>query len=253
VLSCPGCEKNLALIGGKLTEAEPATDAVIAKARQERDELAATLHDAASKASEAERSLNTASALRDRDDSKRAERIEKAEGIDNHIRAQIPIVELLGPDGVRATIRNQVIEMVNVKLAGFSDIMQLPPVTLEWAALPGKNTPTISASLGGREMFKLCNSERWIVSAIIQIAIASGDGSTMILLDDAETCVGQYREKLVLLAKDLDIQVVMAMALGHTSITADLEKAGLGQTYWIEDGKVVPLAEARQKVLKAAA
>ena len=252
LVTCP-CGKMGHVVGNKLEEVEPASKEEVDAAKAKRQELLNNQSGIAQKANLADRALTEAAALRNRDDSKRAERIDKAKEIDAKIRLQMPIADLMGPDGVRATIRDDVMHLVNNRLADLSEVMGMAPVSFVWGKVPGKNTPTIHAELGGRPLYMLSRSEQWRVGALVQAVIATSDGSTMMLLDDAEIVVAENRELLIRLAHHLALQVVVAMSLAKPALAADLEAAGLGRTYWIEGGKVAPLTEAKQAALSEAA
>ena len=252
LVTCP-CGKMGHVVGNKLEEVEPASKEEVDAAKAKRQELSENQSSIAQKANLADRALTEAAALRSRDDSKRAERIASAKEIDAKIRLQMPIADLMGPNGVRATIRDDVMHLVNNRLADLSEVMGMPPVSFVWGKVPGKNTPTIHAELGGRPLYMLSRSEQWRVGALVQAVIATSDGSTMMLLDDAEIVVAENRELLIRLADHLELQVVVAMSLAKPELAADLEAADLGRTYWIEGGKVTPLTKAKQAALSEAA
>lgn len=75
----------------------------------------------------------------------------------------------------------------------------------------------------------------------------------MMVLDDAEVVVGENRNLLLALAEHLELRVVMAMSLANPGLAVDFEEYGLGRTYWVEGGKGMPLAEAKQAAMQAAA
>jgi hypothetical protein len=112
---------------------------------------------------------------------------------------------------------------------------------------------TFCGYMGGTPYEGLSSSEQWRVRTIVQVAIASHDGSSLILLDDADILHMKNREALVALLDREKIKAVVAMTLNSPDKTPDLQAAGLGRSYRVEGGQVIELADARQAAMASAA
>jgi hypothetical protein len=126
-------------------------------------------------------------------------------------------------------------------------------VRLVWTEELGKKTMTFCGYMGGTPYEGLSSSEQCPDRTNVQVAIASHDGSSLILLDDADILHMKNREALVALLDREKIKAVVAMTLNSPDKTPDLQAAGLGRSYWVEGGQVIELADSRQAAMASAA
>ena len=146
------------------------------------------------------------------------------------------------------------LSLVNNQLDEMASRLGIEAINLVWGPEPGKQIPTICARMGKRRYQNLSSSEQWRVRLAVQLLIAKRDGSNIVLLDDCEILVRERREPLIMMLKDCGINVVATMSISDGANNApDLARAGLGQTYWVEGGKILPLDEAKQLAVPAVA
>ena len=251
---CPHCAKPIEVRGGKLHKPEPVNEAERERLASMKRAMSGKVAGLSDDARKAEAELIAANKLSERATTDRQERIDKAGEVHARITTQADLIEILGPDGVRAKKRDEMLHLVNSELATLSERLGMGPVSLVWGPEPGKQIPTVTARLDNRLFQNCCRSERWRMSLIVQILIAKRDGSNMVIVDDCDILVRERRTPLIRLLQDTGINVVAAMSISDGPGNApDLEAAGLGRSYWIEGGKVAPLTEAKQAALSEAA
>lgn len=253
-LSCPHCSKQITLRQGALYKYLPVDEAERDRLLRTRNAMTGKVAGLADDARKAEQAFVAAQAIAAHSAEDRENRIERAAAVHEEIKTQQSLVEVLGPEGVRAEKRDQMLSLVNSQLDEMASRVGIEAINLVWGPEPGKQIPTICARMGARLYKNLSSSEQWRVRLVIQLLIAKRDGSNIILLDDCEILVRQRRDALVMLLKDCGINVLAAMSISDGARNApDLEAAGYGQTYWVEGGKVLPLSEAKQTAVQKAA
>jgi hypothetical protein len=103
-------------------------------------------------------------------------------------------------------------------------------------------TEDFRVTLGGRVYPLLSDSDQLRVRAILQVAMAKIDGSSMVIIDRAEALDAENKKKLISLLIDCGVPSLVAMVVPKPSMVPDLAKAGYGSTLWVDGGEAKPLA-----------
>lgn len=144
------------------------------------------------------------------------------------------IIDALADTGLR---RKKLIRV----LSSFNDsILGALCAAANWR--PVTVTPDMEVEYDGMPHPLLCKSEQYRVRFVMQVAMAQLDGSALVIIDDADALPMSARKGLLLMLKSCGIPTVVGMMVPGPDKTPDLEKAGLGVTYWMEDG----VAESHQ-------
>ena len=73
--------------------------------------------------------------------------------------------------------------------------------------------------------------------------MAQLDGSAMVVLDAADVLDGPTRSGLFALLEEAGLPALVCMTLSRREQLPDLAAAGLGASWWIEDGVAQPLRQ----------
>jgi len=93
---------------------------------------------------------------------------------------------------------------------------------------------TMDIRYGGRAYMFLSASEQYRVRAILQLCIATLDGSQMVIFDGADILDNAGRNGLLSLLVSSNIHAIVAMTFNKPESVPDL--SGVGKAYWIEKG-----------------
>jgi hypothetical protein len=146
------------------------------------------------------------------------------------------VLELLAPDGLRAKRLSQVLEVFNSQVLGeLAASAGWRPVTV---------APDLSVSYAGRPYALCATSEQYRARAVLQLAMARLDGSSMVVLDAADVLDGPTRSGLFGMLEAAGLPALVAMTLSRREQLPNLATAGLGASYWIEAGIAEPLPAA---------
>ncbi len=152
------------------------------------------------------------------------------------IRRKIAIVDLLAPEGMRAARLAERLEAFN------QELLQLCTIA-EWATVSVE--PDGSLRYAGTRRPRLSSGgERMKCDVIMQIALGMRDGSEVFLVDEADILDGVGRNGLFALLQHTGQHAVVAMMLLNRKAAPDLKKAGIGETFWIEQATAGALAAA---------
>ena len=158
-----------------------------------------------------------------------------ADDLHDKIMTNNAVIDILAPDGLRATKLGHVLELFNTA--------QLARLSLA----AGWNQVTVDAEMtlayGGRPYALLSTSEQYRVRAVLQVAMAHLDGSAMVVLDAADVLDGPTRSGLFDLLEEAGLPALVCMTLSRREQVPDLEAAERGMSYWIADGIARPLHE----------
>lgn len=144
------------------------------------------------------------------------------------------IAAVLGPDGLRKRKMVRAVGSFNTGALGkIAEGTGWAKVTL---------TEDLDPEYDGRPYALVSRAEKQMVRIALQIAMAEIDQSQAILIDDADTIDPLKRNGLFELLQGLTVPVVVGMMAGHPSKVPDLKAAGMGETYWVEDGEAQPLS-----------
>lgn len=87
-------------------------------------------------------------------------------------------------------------------------------------------------------------AERLCMRISLTVALAMADKSQLIIIDDTDDLKNERRGQLFALLEALTVPVLVGMAVHKKEEGPDFEEAGLGLSYWVQDGSVVSLAKA---------
>lgn len=148
----------------------------------------------------------------------------------------LDIVSVLAPDGLRQRKLIRAVRDFNKdqlepisKASGWGEIRVNEDLDPEWE---------------GRPYLMLSKSERYRVRIALQIAMARLDGSQALLIDGADILLPQARQGLFEALQTLSIPAVVACSMPDPDLVPDLAEHGLGESYWVDDGRAVALASA---------
>lgn len=149
------------------------------------------------------------------------------------------VAKILSDTGVRKAKLQKVLEM-------FADSYLAPLCDgAKWKRV--EIAPDLSPTYGGRAWAVLSESERYRVEIILRIALATLDGSSMVIIDRADVLDQHQRNGLFAMLKRLeDLPAVVCMTARREAVP-NLAARGLGASYWIEDGTATPIADAAQQ------
>lgn len=139
------------------------------------------------------------------------------------------IQDVLKPEGLRKAKAVNAIEAFN------STIMQPLCESADWA--PVCLTPEFTAIYGGRAYHLLSASEKYRVRVTLQVALARIENVDLVVIDAADILDSHGREGLMgMLDYDDGPLSLVAMTIPMRERAPDLSKAGLGETWWVENG-----------------
>lgn len=138
------------------------------------------------------------------------------------------ITAILGPDGLRKRKLIRAAKGVNDGL--LTDLYD----TTGWGVV--RLNEDLEPEYEGRPYALVSRSERYRVRVAMQLLMASLDGSQAILIDDADALDPPGRNGLFEYLQTLEVPVIVAMMAGSADRVPNLAAAGIGVTYWVEDG-----------------
>lgn len=143
-------------------------------------------------------------------------------------------LRVLAPDGLRA-------DKLEQALLGFADTLAGLAEPIGWGRV--EITPEMTVFYGAqrRPYALLSASEQYRVRALLQVAMARLDGSAMLVFDAAETLDAEARGEFFELLDGAGIPALVAMTLSRPSQVPDLAAAGIGRSFWLQGGELVPL------------
>ena len=162
-----------------------------------------------------------------------------ADDIHRRIETNERVIELLAPDGLRAKKLARVIEaFVETQLRPLSE-------AAGWQAV-GIDTDT-HITYGGRPYPLLSSSEQYRVRSTLQLAMASIDGSAMVVLDGADILDAPSRPGLFAMIDKTQTHALVCMTLPRREMVPDLAQWGMGRSYWLAGGSVELLSSPAGK------
>jgi hypothetical protein len=144
-------------------------------------------------------------------------------------------LEALAPAGLRARKLGEATQAFNEGvLAPLSEAAGVDRVNL---------TRELSVRLGERPYRLVSESQQFLARAVLQLAQARLDGSTMVVIDRADILDGPGKSGLFAMLRDAMIPALVAMTATRPEQLPDLEAAGLGQSMWIEGAVARPFGQ----------
>lgn len=263
---CPHCKGALSISGGKIVAGSLPNDADIAAWNDANGKLSA-LSDAAAKARDqlqvawaalkqcqeaAERIAESSKGNASADQVERAReavrlaqsRLDsftkktRADKLQASILQNVSIVAALDTGGIRQ-------EKLNERIQTFlTESVNSLATKAHWEGV--EISHDMSLSYGGRAWALLSESERYRVRVLLQVAVSKIEGAAAIVIDAADILDKGGRNGLIKLLCHAAIPAVVCMTLPAPSEAPDLAKAGIGETYWIDDGALLPLHDAKE-------
>jgi len=243
---CPHCQKGIRWENGAAFKHVEVSEAKLKEVRMKRVDLQGDLKCARETYEAAMAAFSDAKALHLQAEEKEDESAEvtsRAAKINQEILRWQTIAGILGPGGVREDILRQRLGAVNETLHKSSMAIGLS----KGVRFGTGDDDMLEVYLGDRHYLGLCGAEKWRVRALLQIHIAKLDGSAYVVLDEASTMVkATDRTALMRCIKQAGVKAVVMMAVAKPEQVPDLGATAteIGRTYWVQNGKVMPLAEA---------
>ena len=101
--------------------------------------------------------------------------------------------------------------------------------------------PDMALTYGGRPYALLSTSEQYRLRAVLQAAIARLAGADLVVIDAANVLDAPTRSGLFSMLGQAELSAVVCMTLSRREQVPDLARAGLGESYWLDDGVLEPL------------
>lgn len=135
---------------------------------------------------------------------------------------------MLEPEGLRKTVLVRSLDKFNTEhLAPLCDGVGWPRVAIN---------ADLSVRFGEDDWFDLGESHRWLAERIIQIAIAKLDGSGVVIMDGADICDADNRNKLFgLIMQQPGVEILVGMTMNRPELMQPMVKAGIA-SFWVENG-----------------
>lgn len=136
------------------------------------------------------------------------------------------ICEAIDVTGVRQTVMTRA-------LAGFNDRLAALSAIADWGVVAV--TGDMRVAYDGAPYALLSASEQFRCRVTLQVAMAEIDDSRALVIDAADILDRSGRNGLFKLARASGIPALITMTMNHAEDVPDLAKAGLGQSYWIDE------------------
>ncbi len=107
--------------------------------------------------------------------------------------------------------------------------------------------PDLALFYGGRPWALLSESERYRVCVAMQVAVAVKQKSEALIIDAADILDREGRNGLINMLRDVGIPALVCVTIPSLKDVPDLGAKGLGASYWIRDGLVMPISVAKEK------
>lgn len=147
-------------------------------------------------------------------------------------------IDVLAPSGIRQQKLHKALTDFNEKYCKkLCRVAGWRQVSIDEEMLP---------TMAGRNWRLLCASEKWRARIVLQIALADLDKSSLVIFDGADILDKKNRNGLFKMLKEVNIPALVAMTMNKPEIVPDLQKAGMGRSYWIEDGSVDAIGEQEE-------
>lgn len=267
VHECPHCKGALAIAGGKVVAGTAATEADKAAWQEAQDKLAhakieatkahdqlqialSFVREAQTAASELE-SLKAGNATGDQiERSREAVRLAqsrldaftkktRADKLQAAVLQNVSIVAALDTGGIR---QDKLSERIHAFLTGAVNTLAHKA---QWEQVDIAHDMTLS--YGGRAWSLLSESERYRVRVLLQVAVSMLEGAAAVVIDAADILDKAGRNGLVALLRHAGLPALVCMTIPTPTEVPDLKAAGLGESYWIRDGVLMPLSNALQQ------
>ena len=162
----------------------------------------------------------------------------EADRLAEKILLNISIIAALDPKGVRQTKLAACLGGFNASLKTICEAANWPVVELD---------EDLRTSIGGYRYVLASASQQWRIRAALQIAMGQIDGSEVLIFDGADILDTPGRNGLLKALVTLGKTALVTMTESKVEKVPDLRAAGFGNSYWISDGAVRPIADVTQQ------
>jgi len=144
------------------------------------------------------------------------------------IMQSVHIAAELAPNGIRLRHLQKRLNAFNEGLKDYSKVLGMEAVHIE---------DDMSVWRGRLPYMFLSSAAQFLTDFVIQIAIAGVDGSDMILVDGADILQAPGRRTAIIQSLiNTGVPCVITMSLNTPDSAPDLFRAGVGASYWMQDG-----------------
>ena len=172
-------------------------------------------------------------------------RFETASRLHRDAQLAAKIADQLAPDGIRMRVLTAKLEQFNKQLAALCQQIGHPPL---WIAAD------MGVHVAQRDYAALSDSEKFVAQvafrcAVSMLDVARGFPVACVVVDGADILDPPTRGKLIKMLLASKLPSVVTMTVGKPGDVPDLSRGtGTGATYWVQAGKVRPIAEMAQQV-----
>jgi len=151
---------------------------------------------------------------------------EAATELNNGIKANKKIVDVLAPEGLRKTKLHEALSPFNKLLAELAEAAGWAQVRID---------PDFNIFHNDRPILFCSASEKFKTRVIFQLAIGKLDNTRLVLIDGADIVVGTDRNGIFQAILAAGVPAIVFMSMGTAQAVPDLSGIG-GRSYWIESG-----------------
>ena len=135
---------------------------------------------------------------------KAIETMEKANKAYNEVQRNKAVIALLKPQGFRAKVQKEAIEMINMKMGKWTD---------GWGTVWLEEG--FHMTMNGLPLAVCSSSEKWRANAIAQFALAELNNSPLVILDNAERLDSENLNKIVEATSLIETDTMVVFASAH--------------------------------------
>ncbi len=149
------------------------------------------------------------------------------------------LVDILAPDGLRKRKLAQGLKVFNEILESICGSANWPVVRLD---------ENLNPHYGTRPVWAASASGQWRARVVVQVAMAHGDGSMALVIDEADILDQRGRNNLFnMLKQQGTLRSLVCMTVNKAELVPDLRKAKLGASYWVDGGAVSQIGVAAEQ------
>lgn len=138
------------------------------------------------------------------------------------------IIDLLDETGIRKHKLSQALDAFLASyVAPLCETLGMQPIYMDC---------DLNVAVGSVYYQMLSASEQFRVRTVLQLAIARLESASVVIIDGADILDQGGRGKLLAMVKDTGLPTIICMTLNKPDAAPDLAAAGIGETYWIENG-----------------
>lgn len=156
------------------------------------------------------------------------QKTEQARAIHNKILANLEIVNILKPEGLRQEVLIRTMSKYNTALAQLCKLASWPRQV--------EVKDNMQIVIGGTLYQLASKGEQYCIRVALQVAAAMFSGSKLVLIDDSDDILGAWRGGLFKALLQLKIRAVIVLATDRKDLLPDLSRFG-GNVYWVENGE----------------